>query len=161
MLNTLVYRFRGRGNRGLVTLKGFAGAITPPQPVEGFKFRPGGGSIFYGGKCAMWVASHSGSARLLPESRMKELAASLPPKPSPRVAGGSHVAWTDAIRADKRCGSDCSISAPLVETALLGVAAIHAQARLEWGSTAGRVTNLASANRFLGPGYDYRPGWSV
>ena len=87
--------------------------------------------------------------------------ASLPPKTSPRVAGGSHVAWTDAIRADKRCGSDCSISAPLVETALLGVAAIRAQARLEWGSTAGRVTNLDSANRFLGPGYDYRPGWSV
>ena len=52
-----------------------------------------------------------------------------------------------------------SIAAPLVETALLGVAAIRAQARLEWDAAAGRVTNLASANRYIGPGYDYRPVW--
>jgi len=44
---------------------------------------------------------------------------------------------------------------------LLGVAAMRARARLEWDSAGGRVTNLASANQFIGPGYDYRPGWGV
>ena len=161
VLNTLEYRFPARGARGPVTLKWFDGAISPPQPVEDFKFRPEGGSIFYGDKGAMWVASHSGSARLLPESRMQELAGKLPPKSIPRVAGGAHVEWADAIRAGKRSGSDFAIAAPLVETALLGVAAIRAQARLEWDAAAGRVTNLASANRYIGPGYDYRPGWGV
>jgi len=161
VLNTLEYRFAARGNRGPITLKWFDGAIMPPQPVEGFTFRPDGGSIFYGDKGAMWVASHSGSARLLPESRMKELSATLPPKTIPRIAGGSHVEWADAIRAGKRSGSDFAIAAPLVETALLGVAAIRAQSRLEWDSAAGRVTNLTGANRFVGPGYDYRPGWGV
>ena len=161
VLNTLEYRFPARGARGPVTLKWFDGAISPPQPVEDFKFRPEGGSIFYGDKGAMWVASHSGSARLLPESRMQELAGKLPPKSIPRVAGGAHVEWADAIRAGKRSGSDFAIAAPLVETALLGVAAIRAQARLEWDAAAGRGTNLASANRYIGPGYDYRPGWGV
>jgi hypothetical protein len=160
-LSTLEYRFAARGARGPVTLKWFDGAISPPQPVEGFTFRPDGGSIFYGDKGMMWVASHSASARLLPETRMQELSGKLPPKTIPRVAGGPHVEWVEAIRARKRCGSDFAIAAPLVETALLGVAAMRARARLEWDPAAGRVTNLASANRFIGPGYDYRPGWGV
>ncbi len=161
LVNTLEYRFAARGARGPITLKWFDGAIAPPQPVEGFKFRPDGGSIFYGDQGAMWVSSHSGSARLLPETRMQEHAGRLPSKSIPRVAGGPHVEWAEAIRAGKRAGSDFAIAAPLVETALLGVAAIRAQARLEWEAASGRVTNLASANRFLGPGYDYRPGWGV
>ncbi len=160
-LSTLEYRFAARDARGPVTLKWFDGAISPPQPVEGFTFRPDGGSIFYGDKGMMWVASHSSSARLLPETRMHDLAGNLPPKTIPRVAGGPHVEWAEAIRASKRCGSDFAIAAPLVETALLGVAAMRARARLEWDSAGGRVTNLASANQFIGPGYDYRPGWGV
>ena len=160
-VNTLTYEFPARGARGPVTLKWFDGGILPPQPIEGFKFRPEGGSIFYGEKGALWVASHSSTARFLPESRMQELVGSLPPKTIPRVAGGPHVEWVNAIRAGKRCGSDFDIARPLVETALLGVAAIRAQSRLVWDSTASRVTNLASANRFIGPGYDYRAGWGV
>ncbi len=160
-VNTLTYEFPARGARGPVTLKWFDGGILPPQPIEGFTFRPEGGSIFYGEKGALWVASHSSTARFLPESRMQELARSLPPKTIPRVSGGPHIEWVNAIRAGKRCGSDFEIARPLVETALLGVAAIRAQSRLVWDSAAGRVTNLASANRFIGPGYDYRPGWGV
>ena len=129
--------------------------------MEGFTFRPDGGSIFYGDKGAMWVASHSASARLLPETRMQELVGKLPAKTIPRVAGGPHVEWAEAIRAGKRCGSDFATAAPLVETALLGVAAIRAQSRLDWDAVGGRVSSSASANRFIGPGYDYRPGWGV
>ena len=47
------------------------------------------------------------------------------------------------------------------EIVLLGVAAIRAQIRLEWDASAGYVTNSAGAQRFIGPGYDYRPGWSA
>jgi hypothetical protein len=48
-----------------------------------------------------------------------------------------------------------------VETALLGVAAVRARARLEWDAAARRFTNNAAANELLGPGYDYRSGWGV
>ncbi|MBI5769370.1 MAG: Gfo/Idh/MocA family oxidoreductase [Verrucomicrobia bacterium] len=157
----LTYQFPARGDRGPVTLRWFDGGLVPPQPVEGFAFRPEGGSIFYGDKGAMWVASHSNTARLLPESRMKELAASLPPKTIPRVSGGPHVEWVNAIRAGTRCGSDFDYAAPLAELALLGVAAIRAQGRLEWDATTARIANFPSAQKFIGPGYEYRPGWGV
>ncbi len=109
----------------------------------------------------MWVSSHSASARLLPEKRRKEVRSALPPKTISRVVGGPYAKWANAIRQRTRCGSDFGYAAPLTELTLLGVAAIRARARLEWDAHAGKVTNHASANRFIGPGYPYRPGWGV
>jgi predicted dehydrogenase len=159
--STITYRFPARGTRPPVELKWFDGGLFPPQPVEGFTFNNGGGSIFYGEKGIMWVSSHSGSARLLPEPWMQEMRTSLPGKSIPRVVGGPHVEWVNAIRNRARCGSDFEITGPLVEGALLGVAAVRASARLEWDSVQARVTNHTFANQFIGPGYDYRPGWGV
>jgi predicted dehydrogenase len=159
--NLLTYRFPARGARPPVELKWFDGGLFPPQPVPGFKFDQAGGSIFYGDRGILWVGSHSASARLLPEARMQELREALPPKTLPRVAGGPHLEWTRAIRAGQRCGSDFDYAAPLAETALLGVAAVRARARLEWDATARRFTNHTAANALLGPGYDYRSGWGV
>ena len=159
--NTLTYRFPARGQRGPVEVKWFDGGLFPPQPVEGFKFDNNGGSIFYGDKGILWVSSHSASARLLPEARMQEAIPSLPPKSIPRVVGGPHVEWVNAIRNGKRCGSDFDYAAPLAEVALLGVAAVRARARLDWDAANARVTNHAWANDLIGPGYAYRPGWGV
>ena len=159
--NTLHYAFAARGEQPPVSVRWFDGGILPPLPVEGFTFNNAGGSIFYGDKGIMAVGSHSSSARLLPDARMAELRSSLPPKTIPRLIGGPHVEWVNAIRAGARCGSDFQRAAPLAEIALLGVAAIRAQTRLEWDATAGRVTNAPAAQRFIGPGYDYRPGWGV
>ncbi len=159
--NLLTYRFPARGARPPVELKWFDGGLFPPQPVPGFKFDAAGGSILYGDKGILWVGSHSSSARLLPETRMQELRDALPPKSIPRVVGGPHLEWVNAIRAGTRCGSDFGYAAPLVETALLGVAAVRARARLEWDAAARRFTNHAGANELLGPGYAYRPGWGV
>ena len=153
--------FAARGEQPPVSVRWFDGGILPPLPVEGFTFNNAGGSIFYGDKGIMAVGSHSSSARLLPDARMAELRSSLPPKTIPRLIGGPHVEWVNAIRAGARCGSDFQRAAPLAEIALLGVAAIRAQTRLEWDATAGRVTNAPAAQRFIGPGYDYRPGWGV
>ncbi len=160
-INTLSYAFPARGARPPVTVKWFDGGLLPPEPVEGFKFSAGGGSIFYGDKGIMWVGSHSSSARLLPEARMQEMRGSLPPKTIPRVVGGPHVEWANAIRNGGRCGSNFDYAAPLAEIALLGVAAIRARTTLAWDSAVGRVTNHEFANRFIGPGYAYRPGWGV
>lgn len=159
--NALTYRFPARGKRGPVELRWFDGGLFPPAPVEGFKFDTSGGSIFYGDKGIMWVSSHSVSARLLPESWMREMREALPAKTLPRVVGGPHVEWVNAIRNGGRCGSNFDYAAPLAEIALLGVAAVRARTRLEWDAANARVTNHAWANRFIGPGYDYRPGFGV
>ncbi len=159
--NTLTYRFPARGTRPPVEIKWFDGGLFPPLPVPDFKFGQDGGSIFYGEKGVLWVGSHSSTARLLPEKRMQDMRGSLPPKSLPRVAGGPHQEWVDAIREGKRCGSDFNYAAPLAETALLGVAAMRARARLEWDPVAMRFTNHSEANAFIGPGYAYRSGWGV
>ena len=161
LFGSLTYEFPARSGRPPVTLKWFEGGLLPPQPVDGFVFRKDGGSIFYCDKGTMWVGSHSSTVRLLPEARMQEMARALPPKAIPRLIGGPHVEWVNAIRAGTRCGSDFDYAAPLTEIGLLGLAAIRSQTRLEWDAAAARVTNVASANRYIGPGYDYRPGWGV
>jgi predicted dehydrogenase len=159
--NTLTYRFPARDRRGPVEVRWFDGGLFPPAPVEGFKFANNGGSIFYGDKGIMWVNSHSSSARLLPESRMQEMGPKLPAKSIPRVVGGPHVEWVNAIRNRGRCGSNFDYAAPLAEIALLGVAAVRARTRFEWDAANARVTNHAWANPLIGPGYAYRPGWGV
>ncbi|MDO8539508.1 MAG: Gfo/Idh/MocA family oxidoreductase [Opitutaceae bacterium] len=158
---TLTYRFAARPNRPPVELKWFDGGLLPPQPVDGFKFDANGGSIFYGEKGIMWVNSHSASARLLPEKWMQDMRGALPPKTIPRVTGGPHIEWVNAIRNRTRCGSDFDYAAPLAEIVLLGVAAVRARTRLEWDAKNARVTNHAFANQFIGPGFQYRPGWGV
>ncbi|MES2697319.1 MAG: Gfo/Idh/MocA family oxidoreductase [Verrucomicrobiota bacterium] len=159
--NTLTYRFPARGARPPVEVKWFDGGLFPPQPVDGFKFDNSGGSLFYGDKGILWVSSHSASARLLPEKWMREIQPSLPAKTIPRVVGGPHLEWCNAIREGRQCGSNFDYSAPLAETALLGVAAVKARARLEWDPVAMRFTNNAAANSLIGPGYAYRPGFGV
>ena len=159
--NTLTYRFPASGSRGPGEITWFDGGLFPPAPVEGFKFDNNGGSIFYGDKGIMWVNSHSASARLLPESWMQEIRPTLPEKSIPRVVGGPHVEWINAIRNGGRCGSNFDYAAPLTEIALLGVAAVRARTRLEWDAANARVTNHAWANHFIGPGYTYRNGWGV
>ncbi len=42
-----------------------------------------------------------------------------------------------------------------------GVAALRAQARLEWDAAAGRFPNRPDCDVFAGPGYTYRSGWGV
>jgi hypothetical protein len=42
-----------------------------------------------------------------------------------------------------------------------GVAALRAQARLEWDAAASRFPNRPDCDVFAGPGYDYRAGWGV
>lgn len=159
--NTLTYRFPARGARPPVEMKWFDGGLFPPAPVEGFTFANNGGSIFYGDKGIMWVSSHSASARLLPESWMQEVRPNLPAKTIPRVAGGPHVEWVNAIRQGTVCGSNFDYAAPLAEAALLGVAAMRARTRIEWDPVGAHITNRAWANAFIGPGYAYRPGWGV
>jgi predicted dehydrogenase len=160
--NSITYRFPARGNRPPVEIKWSDGGLLPPHPTEDFKPNTGGGgAIFYGDKGVMSVASHSSSARLVPEKWMKDMMASLPPKTIPRVTGGPHLEWVNAIREGKQPGSNFDYSAPLAEIALLGVAAMKARTKLEWDPVKAQFTNHAWANQFVGPGYEYRPGWGV
>jgi len=155
----VTWDFPARGVMPPVQLKWFDGGLLPPAPVPGFRFGPDGGSIFYGERAIMWVGSHSRNVRLLPEDRMGTLRDYLPPRTIPLVEGGPHQEWVRAIREGGQCGSNFDYAGPLSEGVLLGVAAIRAQTTLLWDGPSGRVTNHEEANRFIGPGYEYRRGW--
>jgi predicted dehydrogenase len=159
--SAVTWRFPARAGRGPVELRWFDGALRPPVPVPGFRLAEGGGSLFHGTEGTMWVASHSASARLLPEARMKALAGALPPKSIPRIAGGHYQEWCRAIRGGPACGSHFDYAAPLTELVLLGVVAQRTQARLEWDAAGMRFPHFPEADRLLGPGHAYRPGWGV
>lgn len=159
--NQVTWKFAARGERPAVEVKWFDGDLRAPSPHPEFKWEGIGGSMFYGEKGALWVKSHSVTARLVPESRMQELHGAFPPRSIPRVEGGPHREWLRAIHDGGRCGSNFEYAAPLAETVQLGLAAIRAGVPLQWDAAAGRVTNHAFANQFIGPGYDYRPGWGV
>lgn len=157
----LTWKFPARGKHGPVELKWFDGKLLPPKPVPDFKFHESGGAIFYGTKGMMALGSHSSGTRLLPETRMQEMAGQLPAKTIPRVMGGPFKEFAGAIRGGPACGSQFDYGVRLTEIVLLGVAAIRAQGRLEWDSVNLRFPNRSDANVFVGPGYAYRSGWGV
>ncbi|MBL9208025.1 MAG: Gfo/Idh/MocA family oxidoreductase [Opitutaceae bacterium] len=159
--STIGWKFAGTAHRAPVEVRWFDGALRPPQPVPGFKHNEGGGSLFYGTKGMLSVGSHSATARLLPESRMQELAGQLPAKSIARVQGGPFVEWARAIRGGPACGSNFDYAANLTELVLLGVVALRARGFLQWDSAGMRFPNRPDADRFLLPGYEYRPGWSI
>lgn len=157
----ITWKFPARGRRVPVELKWFDGKMLPPAPVPGFKFSESGGAIFYGTKGMMALPSHSASARLLPESRMQELAGRLPAKSIPRIKEGPFAEWAEGIRGGPVPGSNFDYAARLSEIVLLGVAAVRAQGALQWDSRNARFSNRPDANIFVGPGYEYRSGWGV
>ena len=160
-MSAVKWKFPATAMRGPVDVQWFDGGLHPPPPVPGFKLDDMGGSFFYGTKATMWVASHSASARLLPESRMLELRESLPDKTVPRIQGGPYKEWTDAIRGGPSCGSNFDYASGLTEIVLLGVIAQRAQTPLTWDAGRARFPNNPAADVFVGDSFEYRPGWNV
>ena len=67
--------------------------------------------------------------------------------------------WIRAIRGQEDISCPFDVGAPLNETMLLGVVAMHAEQPIEYDGAAGRITNLDAANALLGR--EYRPGWEL
>ena len=103
--------------------------------------------------------TYGGNARILPESKAKELESSMPDKTIPRVEGGHYAEWLRACKGGDPAGSNFEYAGPFTETVLLGNLAIRTGRRLDWDSANLRVTNLADANRFVRD--SYRDGYSV
>jgi predicted dehydrogenase len=159
---TVTFEFAARGPRGPVTLVWHSGSSHIPRPRELEEDRKpvDTGALVYGEKGTIMYGSHgAGGVRLIPEARMLEFT-QRPAATIPRVAGGHHQDWVDAIRNGRKAGSDFSYGGPLTEIALLGIIAVkRAGQTLEWDGPSGRFTNSPEANALLNP--PLRPGWSL
>jgi len=130
----------------------------PPELEEPRRLQDNG-TLLVGSKATVLADMLYDSVRIIPEAKMKEQAASLPPKRIPRVAGGHFAEWIRACKGGAPAGSNFDYSSRLTESVLIGNVALRANRRIEWDSAAMTVTNLASANEFVTK--HYRPGFGV
>lgn len=73
--------------------------------------------------------------------------------------GGFQEQWIKACKGNLKTACDFEYSGNMIETLLLGLVAHRAGKKLAYDPAAGRVTNDAAANAFLGK--TYRPGWTL
>jgi predicted dehydrogenase len=155
------YQFLAKGKRGPVTLFWYDGTekLPRPQELEPDRKVPDTGAIVLGDKGGITYGSHgAGGVRIFPETKMR--AYKVPEKTIPRVRGGHHQDWLDAIRAGRQAGSHFDYGGPLTELALLGVIAFRNLGKeLKWDALAMRFTNCPEANALLAP--PYRQGWTL
>jgi len=158
----VTFEFPAKGKRGPVKLIWFDGVMRPPRPKELEKGRriPGTGAIVYGTNGVIMHGSHgAGGVRIIPQERMR--AYKEPPQKIPRVRGGHHRDWLDAIKEGRKAGSDIAeYGGPLTQIALLGMIAIRFPGiTLKWDNKKMRFTNHEEANKYVNP--PYRKGWTL
>jgi predicted dehydrogenase len=130
----------------------------PPQLEEGRRLGEDG-TLIIGSKATVLADTYYDSIRIIPETLMKELAPTLPPKTIPRVAGGHFAEWLRACKGGVPAGSNFEYSSRLTESVLIGNIALRSRRRIEWDSEALKVTNIPSANEFVTK--HYRAGFGV
>jgi predicted dehydrogenase len=159
----ITFEFAAKGQRGPVKLIWHDGNETIPKP-EGFpedEKIPGTGAIMIGDKGMIVHGSHgAASCHIVPDKLMEQYSGkNAPAQKIPRVKGHAWD-WIEAIRTDRKAGSNFDYGGPLTELALLGLIAIrYAGQTLQWDGQATRFTNNQQANARLVS--TYRPGWTV
>jgi hypothetical protein len=155
----VTWTFGPRGDFPPVTLTWYGGDWGAPRPADLEQTRPLAkkGAALVGEKgTIMWFDDYCRSPRIVPESRMQELAKTgkLPPKSIPRVPKGNHwQEWVDACRGGPAPGSNFEHSAPLSEMVVLGNVALRTGRKLEWDAANCRVANLPQANELIYKSY--------
>ena len=159
--SVLRYQFPARGHLPAVQWTWYDGGLMPALPTELEEPRQlaDNGTLLIGSKATVVADALYQSVRIIPEAKMKEQAASLPPRTIPRVPGGHFAEWIRACKGGAPAGSNFEYSSRLTESVIIGNIAIRANRRIEWDSAAMKVTNLASANEFVTK--HYRPGFGV
>ncbi|WP_438479262.1 Gfo/Idh/MocA family protein [Oleiharenicola lentus] len=157
----VTYHFPTRGALPAVKWTWYDGGLMPvvPENLELNRALPLNGSLIVGSKATVLSDTYYGSVRIVPETLMRELAPTLPPKTLPRAKDGHIKEWFTACKGGPAAGSNFDYAAPFSEVVLLGNVAIRARRRIEWDSAALKITNVPAANQYLTK--EYRPGFGV
>ena len=158
----ITFQFPARGKFAPLKLHWYDGGLMPPPPpeLEGNRQLPDNGTLFIGTKATVFATLYYQSVRIIPETKMQELAPTLPPKTIPRIEGGDHFAeWIRACKGGPAAGSNFEVASRLTELCLLSNVAVRAGRPVEWDSAAMKIANLPDANQYLTK--QYRPGFGV
>ncbi len=154
------FQFPAKGDRPPVKLIWYSG-LMPPRPDELEPGRDlignGNGILFIGDKGKIMCEGWGGAPHFIPESRLRDF--TRPPKTIPRVKGGHHRDWIDAIKEGRRAGADWQYSGPMTEAVLMGIVALRTGKRLHWDGPAMKATNCPNAEQYIVP--EYYNGWTL
>jgi hypothetical protein len=148
---------------GPIRMTWYDGGLMPPTPPglpAGARMDPAGGVLYIGDR-GMLMHETYGEKPVLIGDGVAERAAAIPTS-LPRIRDGMNgheMNWIRAIRGEEAISSPFATAVPLTETMLLGVVALRAGEAIDYDGAAGRVTNVADANRYLDR--EYRKGWEL
>jgi hypothetical protein len=132
---------------------------TLPDAVEPGHMLDQNGTLIIGTKATVLADTYYDVVKIIPDSKMAELAPSLPPKTIPRVGMSHFMEWVRACKGGIAAGSNFDYASGLTEVALLSNLAIRARRPIVWDGAAMKVTNFEAANQFVTT--TYRPGFGV
>ena len=162
LANISTYQF-GNAKGGALTMTWYDGGLMPPTPAAmptTARMNPDGGVLYVGDR-GMLMHDTYGQKPVLIGDGVAERAAAVPVS-LPRIQGGRdghEMNWIRAIRGEEAISSPFAVAVPLNETMILGMVAMRADQPIEYDGAAGRITNVADANRFLDR--EYRKGWEL
>ncbi len=129
----LTFTFPAAAERGEVRVHWYQGkAYLPPRPTELEEGRrmgnKGGGTLVVGSKATALTDSHAGVPRIIPETKMQEMARGMP---RPNVRRSSHWDnWLLAIKGSEKTRSSFAYGGRLTETMHFGNIALHVNRNL-------------------------------
>lgn len=162
-LATVVRYEFANAKRGLLKMSWYDGGLMPETPRNlpaGATMKAEGGVLYIGEKGILMHDTYGLNPVLIgdgTEARAARIRPSLP-----RIIGGMgghEQNWIRAIRGEEAISSPFETAVPLNETMVLGKVALRAEQPIEYDGAAGRITNVADANRFLDR--EYRDGWKL
>nr|WKN38780.1 Gfo/Idh/MocA family oxidoreductase [Tunicatimonas sp. TK19036] len=161
---TVHYTFPARGMLPEVTMHWYDGGLMPQRPSvlpDDVVLDPGGGVIFVGEKGILMHETYGANPQMYPQSLMEDYADV--PQTYERIKGGRdqhEMNWIRAIQGEEKASSPFEYAAPLTETMLLGVVALHAPGQvLRYDGKKMEFTNNKDVNQFLQR--EYRDGWEI
>ena len=158
---TVHYTFASRGMLPEVHMHWYDGGLMPPRPdvlPDEVQLDRTGGVIFVGEKGILMHKTYGSDPQMYPQSLMQEYADT--PQKYKRITTSHEMNWIEAIQGKAEATSPFEYAAPLTETMLLGVVALHAPGQtLRYDSKAMAFTNNTEVNQYLQR--NYREGWKL
>lgn len=161
---TVHYGFAARGEQPPVMMHWYDGGLMPARPEvmpDEVELDRTGGVIFVGEKGILTHKTYGADPQMYPKNLMQEYEDT--PKTFERIEGGRdahEMNWIRAIKGEEEASSPFEYAAPLTETMLLGVVALHAPGEtLRYDGEKMKFTNNQDVNKHLKR--EYREGWKL
>ena len=160
---TVRFKFAAKGNRPAVDLFWYDGSMKPPTPEEletdGAELEAEG-MMFVGERGKILARFRGEDPRLIPATKMREFQANKAAPSGPGTGPHRTADWVAAFKSGPPTCGDFLLGRPISDAFNLAAVSLRLGGRkLLFDATAGKITNLPEANRYLTR--EYRKGWEL